>query len=150
MGVKSISGNRPAALKKIINWARSRSMIPYVFNGDIDTDCLISDMESDSRLSDSGLSSPAFSPRQADLLLITGRINRKMKPILETVYEQMAEPKWVIALDTASGNNTSSSYAVDEKVSDIIPVDIEESLKAINVETLADAVERLREKILSL
>ncbi len=72
-----------------------------------------------------GAEIPRFSPRQADLLLVTGTINLKQAPILKRVYEQMTEPKWVIAFGVcASSGGFYDNYAVLQGIDRIIPVDV--------------------------
>ena len=65
------------------------------------------------------------SPRQADLLIVSGRVSQKMAPILRTVYDQMPEPKWVIAMGAcASTGGIFNNYAVLQGVDKIVPVDV--------------------------
>ena len=72
-----------------------------------------------------GAEFPRFSPRQADLLMVVGTINLKQAPILKRVYEQMTEPKWVIAFGVcASSGGFYDNYAVLQGIDRIIPVDV--------------------------
>jgi NADH-quinone oxidoreductase subunit B len=72
-----------------------------------------------------GAEFPRFSPRQADLLMVVGTINLKQAPILKRVYEQMAEPKWVVAFGVcASSGGFYDNYAVLQGIDRIIPVDV--------------------------
>jgi NADH-quinone oxidoreductase subunit B len=67
----------------------------------------------------------SFSPRQADLLMVMGTIAKKMGPVLRQVYEQMAEPKWVIAVGAcASTGGIFDTYSVLQGIDRIIPVDV--------------------------
>jgi NADH-quinone oxidoreductase subunit B len=67
----------------------------------------------------------SFSPRQADMLMVMGTIAKKMGPILRKVYEQMAEPRWVIAVGAcASSGGIFDSYSVLQGIDRVIPVDV--------------------------
>jgi NADH-quinone oxidoreductase B subunit len=73
------------------------------------------------------LRSEAFraSPRQADVMIVAGRVCKKMAPVLRQVYDQMPEPKWVIAMgDCASNGGVFNNYAVVQGVDQIVPVDV--------------------------
>jgi NADH-quinone oxidoreductase subunit B len=72
-----------------------------------------------------GAERPSFSPRQADLLMVMGTIAKKMGPVLRQVYEQMAEPRWVIAVGAcASSGGIFDTYSVLQGIDKIIPVDV--------------------------
>lgn len=72
-----------------------------------------------------GAEFPRFSPRQADLLMVVGTINLKQAPILRRVYEQMTEPKWVVAFGVcASSGGFYDNYAVLQGIDRIVPVDV--------------------------
>jgi NADH-quinone oxidoreductase subunit B len=65
------------------------------------------------------------SPRQADLMIVAGRVSQKMAPVLRTVYDQMPEPKWVISMGVcASAGGMFTNYAIVQGVDTIVPVDI--------------------------
>ena len=66
-----------------------------------------------------------FSPRQSDVILIAGTITNKMGPVLRSIYEQMADPKWVIAMGACSSSGgIFDTYSVMQGVDEIIPVDV--------------------------
>ena len=72
-----------------------------------------------------GAEIPRFSPRQADLLFVVGTVNHKMAPVLKLVYEQIAEPKWVVAFGAcAASGGFYQNYAVVQGIDRVIPVDV--------------------------
>ncbi|SEM00699.1 MULTISPECIES: NADH-quinone oxidoreductase subunit B [Stigmatella] len=95
-----------------------------------------------------GAEYPRFSPRQADMLLVTGTINLKQAPILKRVYEQMCEPKWVVAFGVcASSGGFYDNYAVLQGIDRIIPVDVYIPGCPPRPEQVLDAILLLQEKI---
>src|SRR5690625_3197576 len=65
------------------------------------------------------------SPRQADLMIVAGRVSQKMGPVLRQIYDQMAEPKWVVAMGVrSSSGGMFNNYAVVQGVDHIVPVDV--------------------------
>ena len=109
----------------VINWARKYSMFLYPFV----TACCGMEFMSVAGprydLDRFGCALPRFSPRQSDLLMVVGTITHRQAPILKKVYDQMAEPKWVMAFGacTCSGG-PYNNYAVVQGIDTIIPVDI--------------------------
>ena len=76
-------------------------------------------------LSRFGMELNRASPRQADLMIVAGRVSRKMAPVLRRLYDQMPEPKWVIAMgDCASCGRVFNNYAIVQGVDEIVPVDV--------------------------
>ena len=124
MGVES-DAFLTASLNKLVNWARRNSLWPATFGLAC---CAIEMMAStDSRFDMSRFGAEAFraSPRQADVMIVAGRVCKKMAPVLRQVYDQMPEPKWVIAMgDCASCAGVFNNYAVVQGVDQIVPVDI--------------------------
>jgi NADH-quinone oxidoreductase subunit B len=109
----------------VINWARKYSMFLYPF---VTACCGMEFMSVAGPRYDVdrfGCALPRFSPRQADLLMVVGTITHRQGPILKKVYDQMAEPKWVMAFGacTCSGG-PYNNYAVVQGIDTIIPVDI--------------------------
>jgi NADH-quinone oxidoreductase subunit B len=108
-----------------IGLARANSLWPLPFA----TSCcgieFMATMGSNYDLARFGMERMSFSPRQADLLMVMGTIAKKMGPILRQVYEQMAEPKWVLAVGAcASSGGIFDSYSVLQGIDKVIPVDV--------------------------
>src|SRR6201988_3534704 len=113
------------SLDKAIGLARSYSLWPLPFA----TSCcgieFMATMASTYDLSRFGAERLSFSPRQADLLMVMGTISKKMGPVLRQVYEQMAEPKWVLSIGAcASSGGIFDTYSVLQGIDRIIPVDV--------------------------
>src|SRR6266851_7979568 len=88
------------------------------------------------------------SPRQADLMIVAGRVSQKMGPVLRQVYDQMVEPKWVISMGVcASTGGMFNNYAIVQGVDHIVPVDIYLPGCPPRPEMLLDAILKLHEKI---
>lgn len=112
-------------LEKAVGWARKYSIFPYPFA----TACCAMEYMSLSMspydIDRFGALLPRFSPRQADLLMVIGTINHKVAPVLKRVYEQMTEPKWVMAFGAcAASGGFYDNYATVQGIDRIIPVDV--------------------------
>ena len=110
---------------KAIGWARKYSLFPYPFA----TACCAMEYMSLSMspydIDRFGALLPRFSPRQADLLMVIGTVNHKLSPVLKRVYEQMSEPKWVMAFGAcAASGGFYDNYATVQGIDRIIPVDV--------------------------
>lgn len=110
---------------KVIGLARANSLWPLPFA----TSCcgieFMATMASHYDLARFGSERPSFSPRQADLLMVMGTIAKKMGPIVKQVYEQMAEPRWVIAVGAcASSGGIFDTYSVLQGIDRVVPVDV--------------------------
>lgn len=112
-------------LDSVVGLARKNSIWPLPFA----TSCcgieFMATMASHYDLARFGSERLSFTPRQADLLMVMGTIAKKMGPVLRQVYEQMAEPKWVIAVGAcASSGGIFDTYSVLQGIDRIIPVDV--------------------------
>jgi NADH-quinone oxidoreductase subunit B len=88
------------------------------------------------------------SPRQADLMIVAGRVSNKMAPVLRQIYDQMAEPKWVIAMGAcASSGGMFNNYAIVQGVDHVVPVDIYLPGCPPRPEMLMNAILKLHEEI---
>ncbi len=113
------------SLEKVVGLARANSLWPLPFA----TSCcgieFMATMASHYDLARFGSERLSFSPRQADLLMVMGTISKKMGPVLRQVYEQMAEPKWVLSMGAcASSGGIFDTYSVLQGIDRIIPVDV--------------------------
>ena len=112
-------------LDKAIGWARKYSLFPYPFA----TACCAMEYMALSMspydIDRFGALLPRFSPRQADLLMVIGTVNHKLSPVLKRVYEQMSDPKWVMAFGAcAASGGFYDNYATVQGIDRIIPVDV--------------------------
>ena len=133
---------------KAVRWARKSSIWPATFG----LACCAIEMMSvtDSRYDIARFGSEAFraSPRQADLMIVAGRVSQKMAPVLRTIWEQMPEPKWVIAMGAcASSGGIFDNYAIIQGVDHVVPVDVYVPGCPPTPEALIFGVLKLREKI---
>ncbi|MFL5420452.1 MAG: NADH-quinone oxidoreductase subunit B [Myxococcales bacterium] len=135
-------------LSGALGWARANSIFQYPFV----TACCgmeyMSVMCGRYDLARFGAEFPRFTPRQADLLMIVGTINVKQSPVLRRVYEQMCEPKWVMAFGVcASSGGFYDNYATVQGADRIIPVDVYVPGCPPRPEQVLDGLKILQEKI---
>ena len=134
----------------ILNWSRANSLWPLTFA----TSCcgieMMQTVASNNDIARFGSEVFRGSPRQADLLICAGTITYKMAPVLQRLYEQMAEPKYVIAMGACTcggGMFAETSYSVVKGIDKIIPVDIFLPMCPPKPESLLDAIKKLQKKI---
>ena len=135
------------SLDDLHNWARLSSLWPLLYGTAccfIEFAALIGSRFDFDRF---GLV-PRSSPRQADLLIVAGTVTYKMAPALRRIYDQMADPKWVIAMGAcASSGGMYRSYATLQGVDRIVPVDVYVSGCPPRPEALLDALMKLQDKV---
>ena len=112
-------------LEDLVRWARKRSCWPATFGLAC---CAIEMMAAGGAhydLARFGMEVFRASPRQADLMIVAGRVSQKMAPVLRTIYDQMMEPKWVISMGVcASSGGMFNNYAIVQGVDQVVPVDV--------------------------
>lgn len=136
------------SLDKMVNWARKRSMWPLGFGLACCAIEMISTFSPHFDLARYGMEVMRPSPRQADLMIVAGRVSMKMAPVVRTLYEQMPNPKWVISMGAcASCGGVFNNYAILQGVDRIIPVDIFVPGCPPRPEQLMDGILKLQEKL---
>jgi NADH-quinone oxidoreductase subunit B len=137
-------------LEKGVNWTRTRSMWPATFGLAC---CAIEMMATGTAhydISRFGMEVFRASPRQADLMIVAGRVSQKMAPVLRQVYDQMAEPKWVISMGAcASTGGMFNNYALVQGVDEIVPVDVYVPGCPPGPQSLLHGILTLQDKIMS-
>ena len=114
-----------ARVEDLVKWSRARSCWPATFGLAC---CAIEMMATGAAhydLARYGMEVFRASPRQADLMIVAGRVSQKMAPILRQIYDQMMEPKWVISMGVcASSGGMFNNYAIVQGVDQVVPVDV--------------------------
>jgi NADH-quinone oxidoreductase subunit B len=114
-----------ARLEDAVNWARTRAMWPMLFGLACCAIEMMSTQASNYDMSRFGMELMRPSPRQSDLMIVAGRVTRKMAPVLRQLYDQMPDPKWVVSMgDCASCGGVFNNYAIVQGVDEIVPVDV--------------------------
>lgn len=137
------------SLDKIFNWARGWSLWPFQFGLACCAIEMICTTQARFDISRFGYEVFRNSPRQADVMIIAGTISEKMRPSVERLYHQIAEPRWVIAMGNCaiSGGPFVDSYAVVPGADDIIPVDVYIPGCPPRPEALIHGMLQLKEKV---
>jgi NADH-quinone oxidoreductase subunit B len=137
-----------ATVEGLVNWTRKASLWPATFGLAC---CAIEMMTSGAPRYDLGrFGMEVFrpSPRQADVMIVAGRVTNKMAPVLRQIYDQMAEPRWVLAMGVcASSGGMFNNYAIVQGVDHVVPVDIYLPGCPPRPEMLLHAILKLHEKI---
>jgi NADH-quinone oxidoreductase subunit B len=142
------SGFFATSIDSVVGLARSKSLWPLPFA----TSCcgieFMATMASTYDLARFGSERPSFSPRQADMLMVMGTISKKLGPVLRMVYEQMAEPRWVMAVGAcASSGGVFDTYSVLQGIDKIIPVDVYVPGCPPRPEQIIDGIMQLQELV---
>ena len=149
MGLESLNHNfMTGALEDVVQWARKNSVWPATFG----LACCAMEMMATGAahfdISRFGMEVFRASPRQADLMIVAGRVSQKMAPVLRQVYDQMMEPKWVISMGVcASSGGMFNNYAIVQGVDQIVPVDVYAPGCPPGPQTLLHAIITLHEQI---
>jgi NADH-quinone oxidoreductase subunit B len=150
MGLESRlpSGILLTSVEKFVNWGRAGSLWPATFGLAC---CAIEMMATGAAhydLSRFGMEVFRASPRQADLMIVAGRVSQKMAPVLRNIYDQMADPKWVLSMGVcASSGGMFNNYAIVQGVDHVVPVDMYVPGCPPRPELLLDGILKLHEKI---
>src|SRR3977135_1994275 len=150
MGIeeKLPSGVLLTSVEKIAGWARARSVGTATFGLAC---CAIELMMTGGPRHDMarfGMEKTGSTPREADLMIVAGRVSQKMAPVLRQIYDQMPEPKWVISMGAcASTGGVFNNYAILQGVDKIVPVDVYVPGCPPRPEDLLNALMILQEKI---
>lgn len=135
-------------IEELVKWARARSCFPATFGLAC---CAIEMMGTGGAhydLARFGMEVFRASPRQADLMIVAGRVSQKMAPVLRQIYDQMMEPKWVISMGVcASSGGMFNNYAIVQGVDQVVPVDVYAPGCPPGPQTLMHAIMTLHELI---
>ena len=151
MGLEQKLGNMgvvTTTLERAINWGRTNAMWPMLFGLACCAMEMISTVMPNNDMSRFGMELMRASPRQSDLMIVAGRVSRKMAPVLRRLYDQMPEPKWVIAMgDCASCGGVFNNYAIVQGVDEVVPVDVYVAGCPPRPEALMHGILTLHEKV---
>lgn len=137
-------------LDAVVNWARKSSLWPATFGLACCAIEMMNSVNSRNDLSRFGAETFRASPRQSDVMIVSGRVSRKMAPVLRRIYDQMPEPKWVISMGAcATSGGVFDNYAIVQGVDKIVPVDIYVPGCPPRPEMLVHAITMLQEKIMN-
>jgi NADH-quinone oxidoreductase subunit B len=151
MGIEEHLGNNvlTTSLEKLVDWARKNSLWPATFGLACCAIEMIVTAANRWDIARFGMEAFRASPRQSDLMIVAGTVTKKMAPAVVRIYEQMTEPKWVIAMGAcASSGGIFRSYAVVQGIDQYLPVDVYVPGCPPRPEGLLYGILKLHEKIL--
>src|SRR5512137_2476208 len=135
-------------VEQAINLARTNSMWPMLFGLACCAIEMISSVMPHNDTARFGLELMRASPRQSDLMIVAGRVSRKMAPVVRRLYDQMPAPKWVIAMgDCAACGGVFNNYAIMPGVDEVVPVDVYVAGCPPRPEALINGILTLHEKV---
>jgi len=151
MGLETKAGDMgvvTTSLETVVNWGRTNAMWPLLFGLACCAIEMMGAQGANYDLSRFGMEINRASPRQADLIIVAGRVSRKMAPVIRRLYDQMSEPKWVIAMgDCASCGGVFNNYAIVQGVDEVSPVDVYVAGCPPRPEALIDGIVQLHHKV---
>ena len=151
MGIEQKAGNMgvvTVGLEQAVDWARASAMWPMLFGLACCAIEMMSAQASHFDMSRFGMELMRASPRQSDLMIVAGRVARKMAPVLRRLYDQLPDPKWVISMgDCASCSGVFNNYALLQGVDEVVPVDVYVAGCPPRPEALIHGVLTLDEKV---
>lgn len=151
MGIEQKAGDLGAVtmrLEQAVNWARTYAMWPMLFGLACCAIEMMAGQAAKHDMSRFGMELMRATPRQSDLMIISGRVTRKMAPVLRLLYDQMPDPKWVLSMgDCASCGGIFNNYAIVQGVDEIMPVDVYVAGCPPRPEALIHGILTLHEKV---
>jgi NADH-quinone oxidoreductase subunit B len=151
MGIEQKAGDLGAVtmrLEQAVNWARTYAMWPMLFGLACCAIEMMAGQAAKYDMSRFGMELMRATPRQSDLMIISGRVTRKMAPVLRLLYDQMPDPKWVVSMgDCASCGGIFNNYAIVQGVDEIMPVNVYVAGCPPRPEALVHGILTLHEKV---
>ena len=151
MGLEEKAGDMgivTTSLEFVVNWGRTNAMWPLLFGLACCAIEMMGAQASNYDVSRFGMEINRASPRQADLMIVAGRVSRKMAPVVRRLYDQMSDQKWVVAMgDCASCAGIFNNDAIVQGVDEIVPVDVYVAGCPPRPEALIHGIMALHEKI---